>query len=300
MTNHVVRLMGGLGNQMFQYAFARHLAHAFGQPVRLDTFNGFSHDDRGRTLGLDAFQAAVVPAAAADVPAGMNWGGPWHRVARTAWSAVPDRWRRVVYERRQFTFDASLASPPPTPRYYFGYWQHPGYIEPIEKAVRDDFQPRQPLAGAVRQLADEMAGQQSVSVHVRSYLDVGRDGRVIPEAQAHHGTCTPDFYRRAVDFVRDGKETVCYVFADNVDWARSRLDLPVPCRYVADLVRCTDAEEMLLMAACRDHVISNSTFSWWGAWLGRNPRKVVVAPTIWIRNLPADAVDICPREWVRM
>jgi hypothetical protein len=74
----------------------------------------------------------------------------------------------------------------------------------------------------------------------------------------------------------------------------------MPCRYVADLCQCSAAEEMLLMAGCQHHVISNSSFGWWGAWLGANPEKVVVAPKKWITNLPPDKVQVCPKDWVRI
>jgi len=299
MTHHTVRLMGGLGNQMFQYAFARRIAHASGEPVHLDTHHGFNRDDRGRRLALDAFNTTMIPASLDDVPAGMGWGSPWHRVARAAWSALPAAAQRVRYERQQFQYDAAAIAPA-RPSYYFGYWQHPAYFDVIADSLRRDFQLRSPLSGGARDLAQEMAGTPSISVHVRSYLDVGVDGRVISQAQAHHGTCSPDFYRQAIERLANGKDSVCYVFADNVEWAKTRLQLQVPCRYVADLVRCSDAEELTLMAACRHHVISNSTFSWWGAWLGSDADKVVIAPKTWIRSLAPDAVDICPKDWVRV
>jgi hypothetical protein len=69
---------------------------------------------------------------------------------------------------------------------------------------------------------------------------------------------------------------------------------------VAEECPCSDVEEMLLVASCQHHVISNSSFSWWGAWLGRNPKKVVVAPRIWMRGVPEAAADICPKSWIRL
>jgi hypothetical protein len=291
--------MGGLGNQMFQYAFGKRLAFESRDSVRFDVDNGFRRDDRGRTLALSAFMTDVVAAAADVIPAGMNWGSPWHRVARAVWSAMPQSARRVVYETRQFQYDEACITRH-TPAYYFGYWQHPRYLESIEAALRHDFTLRQPMSGPVQAVVEEMARCRSVSVHMRSYLDVGRDGRVITSAQTHHGACSPDYFRRAIDRIGAGDGTVCFVFGDNLEWAKAHVELPVACRYVADMVRCSDAEEMLLMAACRHHVISNSTFSWWGAWLGANPAKVVVAPRVWMRSLPEHAVDICPPNWVRV
>src|SRR2546425_5340371 len=94
----VIRLMGGLGNQMFQYAFGRRLAAAECD-VRFDAVNGFAGDFYGRKFALDRFRAHLELASPEDIPAGMRLVPPWHRIAKAAWLAVPPRWRSVVYER---------------------------------------------------------------------------------------------------------------------------------------------------------------------------------------------------------
>jgi len=294
-----IRLMGGLGNQMFQYAFGRRLVAA-GHTVMFDTENGFRYDPYGRRYALDAFSVQVGRAEPQDIPLGMNWRTPWHRMAKAGWLAVPRRWQRVVYERMPFQFDESAVSGENDSAYYVGHWQNEGYFLKIRDMLKREFSVRPMPNARTLSLLKDMSECRAVSVHVRRYQDVGADGRVIREAQKYHEACAVDYYRRAVERIGCRPGTVCFVFSDNPQWAKANLNLPVPCRYVADLCQCSDAEEVLLMASCQHHVISNSSFSWWGAWLGRDGQKVIVAPRMWMRGIPENAVDICPPEWVRI
>jgi hypothetical protein len=300
MSTDVVRLMGGLGNQMFQYALARRLASQSQRVIRVDVKSGFQHDPYGRKFSLGEFNTVVEPALSEDIPLGMAWDTPWHRVARAIWSIMPSERQRVVYERTPFLFEKAIASRRDYPTYYFGYWQHEAYFLPIQTALKSEFSLRTPLCGKVLEWANEMQACRSVSVHARRYNDVGTYGDVIREAREHHGSCEAEYYRRAVEQIGVNTDTVCYVFSDDPSWAEAYLKLPCACRYVTDFGPRSDAEEMHLMARCQHHVISNSTFGWWGAWLGRNPEKIVVAPRRWIRTLPEDSVDICPAGWVRI
>lgn len=296
----IVRLLGGVGNQMFQYAFGRRLAALSGRIVRFDVENGFRNDIYGRRFSLDVFNAEILRAESQDIPLGMNWRSPWHRVAKAGWSAMPVAWRRVVYEKTPFQFDSMVVANSKAAVYYFGYWQYEGYFATIQDTLRQEFTLRIPLPEPVVALQKEMAGSRSVSVHVRRYHDLDKNGKLISNARAHLGACPAQYYLQAIERVGMQPGTICFIFSDNPQWAKANLNLPAPCRYVADECPCSDVEEMLLMASCQHHVIANSSFSWWGAWLGRNPKKVVVAPRIWTRGLPESAVDICPKAWIKL
>ena len=296
----LIRLMGGLGNQMFQYALGRRMAEETGAQVKFDIDSGFKNDPYGRRFALDLFNTRIVSAGPQEVPAGMAWTRPWHRLAQAAWNAVPIGWRRVMYERVPFQFDASVLAGTNAPTYYFGYWQNQGYLSTIQPILRREFTLRESSHDTVTQLQEAMAACRSISVHVRQHHGIGADGKVIGKARAHHGACTAEYYQQACERIGLPPGTVCFVFSDNLRWAKQNLRLPVPCRFVADECSCSEAAEMLLMASCQHHVISNSSFSWWGAWLGANPEKIVVAPKQWISALPPKQVPICPSEWVRI
>jgi len=296
----VVRLMGGLGNQMFQYALGRGISEEAGTEVSFDVESGFRNDGYGRRFALSVFNGKIVRAESREIPVGMSWRSPWHRVAKAGWSAIPGAWRRVVYERAPFRFDAAVTAKVVPAAYFFGYWQNEGYFLPIQDLLRREFTLRVPASDSVAALARQISGCRSVSMHVRCEHGIGAAGKPIGNTREYHGSCGIEYFQDALDAIGVESGTVCYVFSDNPAWTKANLRLPVSCIYVSEICACSDAEEMLLMASCQHHIISNSTFSWWGAWLGRNPKKAVVAPRIWMRGLPEAAVDICPRTWLRL
>ena len=295
-----VRLWGGLGNQMFQYAFGRRIAVESGQQVKFDLASGFKHDPYRRRFALGTFNVEILRAESHECPLGISWTSPWSRVAKAGWSAMPAAWRRVVYEKTPFQFDSTVVANSKEGAYYFGYWQHEGYFATIQDELRWEFTLRTPFSEPVVALQEAMAGCRSVSVHIRQYHDIGADGKVIRKAREVHGACSLEYYQQAFERIGFQPGTVCFIFSDNIQWVKENLKLPIPCRYVADECPCSDVEELLLMASCQHHVISNSSFSWWGAWLGRNPKKIVVAPRIWVRSLPESAVDICQKTWIKL
>ena len=296
----IVRLMGGLGNQMFQYALGRRIAEETEVEVKFDLSSGFKHDPHRRRFALGALNTKIVRAESHEIPIGMSWRSPWHRVAKAYWSMMPVAWRQVVYEKTRFQFDSSVTANTDPAAYYFGYWQNERYVLPIEDLLRREFTLRSAFSESVTALMAEIAGCRAVSMHVRRYNDVGANGKLIQRGGELQGLCDVDYYRRALEEIGVRRGTVCYIFSDDLQWAKTNLNLAIPCRYAAELCTCSDAEEMSLMASCEHHVISNSSFSWWGAWLGGNPKKVVVAPRAWIRGMPEDAVQICPKGWVRV
>lgn len=297
---NVIRLWGGLGNQLFQYALGRRIAVHTRTPVKFDAENGFRHDSFCRRFALDVFNTEIVPAVTREIPLGMSWRSPWHRLAKLGWGVQPSARRRVVYETEPFRFAPTVLAARKSSAYYFGYWQNEGYFEPIRATLQRDFTLRSGVRPPMAELVAEMAGCRAVSMHVRRYRDLGADGRLIATAQAHHGACGAEYFQKALSLIGAEPGTVCFVFSDDLPWAKANLKMPVPCRYVDALGPFSDAEELLLMASCQHHVISNSSFSWWGAWLGGNPAKKVVAPRIWLRHDPELAADVCPRTWTRI
>jgi hypothetical protein len=293
-----IRLCGGAGNQLFQYAFG--CAHsAVRDQVRFDTVNGFSRDLFGRAYALNEFSLNVRKAEPSDMPWGMNWHSPWHRFARMVWETCPSNYRQVYYEQLPFGYEAEAVSPSCITRYYWGYWQNVAYGEPISRTLREMIRLKNATSSFVK-LQGEMHARKSLSVHVRTYRDLDRRGQVIESARQNHGACEPGYYERAIRYVPDHKHYHAYVFSDDPEWAKSNIRLPLPCTYVVDCGSFSAAEEIMLMAACQSHVISNSSFSWWGAWLGENPEKTVVAPKVWNSRLKCDQGGVCPADWIRI
>ncbi len=285
---------------MFQYAFGRRLNTELGEIVSFDVKSGFLNDIYKRNYALDGFKTNVVGADSSDIPKGMKLASPWHRVAKAAWLNAPDSLQRVFYEREDFQFDTKATQRRKRSTYYFGYWQHHSYVDSIETLLRHEFSLAKPPSVAYSVLEKEISRSRAVSIHVRRYRDKDKDGNVILNAADAHGTCDPEFYLEGLRRIGIKSGTVAFIFSDDPAWVYANLQFPVPCRYIFEHGRFSDHEEMMLMTACRHHVISNSSFSWWGAWLGKNAGRKVVAPKIWMKGATEDSIDFCPRGWQRI
>ena len=283
---------------MFQFAFGCARGNV-GDEVYFDVINGFAHDPFCRAYALEDFELDVQKAHASDIPLGMNWRPPMHLVSKAAWKAHPKQCRQVYYEKFPFDYEPEAIDPSNPSRYYWGYWQNPAYIEPISNALRKLLQLRCKTPSFI-QLREEIAGRQSLSIHVRRYRDLDKRGKVITTTAQNHGICDTSFYQQALMAVPEHAYHHVYIFSDDPKWCKMNLRLPVRSSYVTDCGAFSAAEELMLMAACKNHVISNSSFSWWGAWLGRNPRKTIVAPIVWNKSQTGDQATVCPSTWIRL
>jgi hypothetical protein len=291
----VVRLIGGLGNQLFQYAIARRLAEDTGQPFKLDV-RAYEYDTL-RRYSLSAFNVREEIATAADIrrvkpsvqDAGRH-GGP-----SLLWNYL--RYSRTwIQERTPYTYDPSIVRPR-RDVYLEGYWNHEGYFKSIEPIIRREFTVRTPPAGLNLELAREMARGASVAVHVRR-----GDYASNPETGKFHGLAPLSYYERAVArLTTTVREPNFFVFSDDPEWTREHLRLGASTTYVTHNPPEKDYEDLRLMAACRHHIIANSSFSWWGAWLAeRRSDQVVIAPEKWLNEPSIDTRGVTPPGWIRL
>lgn len=283
----VSRLIGGLGNQMFQYAAGRALALRRGVPFRVDR-RGFA-SYKTHAFGLDCFRADVKDAPADQLP-GAAAESRINRLLRP-FLRGPVR----VHPEKAFTFDPQVLALPDN-TYLDGYWQSEQYFNDQAAAIREDFTVRHPPSAENQRWLERIAASNAVSLHVRR-----GDYVTNPSANAVHGTCDLDYYRRAVDHLRNasGADPAIFVFSDDPDWVAANLQLPFDMHLVRNNDAATNYEDLRLMSACRHHVIANSSFSWWGAWLDPAPDKIVVAPKRWFRSDEMDDTDLIPAAWVR-
>ncbi len=284
----VSRLIGGLGNQMFQYAVGRALAERRGVPFRIDR-RAFS-DYKTHAFGMCCFQASLSDAPENHLPRAPSES----RLQRLLRRFLPAP--LSIYTERAFTFDEQVLSLPDN-TYLDGYWQSEKYFNDFADVIRADFTVRHPPSAANQRWLEQIAATHSVSLHVRrgDYVST-------PSSAAFHGTCGLDYYERAIAYLRErtGLELVVYVFSDDPDWVAANLKLPCAMHLVSDNDAATNYEDLRLMTACRHHVIANSSFSWWGAWLDGRPDSITVAPAQWFAGSTPDPRDLLPQRWVRL
>lgn len=290
--------MGGLGNQMFQYALGRHLAlrHGTGLKVDLDFLlhgSRVAPDTTPHDYNLPHFDIAATPATEAEIarlrlPPARGWR---RRLRRARLAITPSR-RWTHAQERGFAFQPRVLETGPDV-YLDGYWQSPRYFEPVASRIRQDFRVKTPPDARNAALLDQIGHGAAVAVHVRR-----GDYVTSPGAARVHGLCGLDYYEAALRLVA-GRVSAprFFVFSDDPAWARANLHLPGPATFV-DHNGDRPWEDLRLMRACRHFVIANSSFSWWGAWLAEPAGKIVVAPKRWAREPGLNVATRHPPDWI--
>jgi Glycosyl transferase family 11 len=289
----ITRLLGGLGNQLFQYAAGRALAARHGTRLLLDiaAFDAYPL----RRYRLDRFEIDADVLSVQE-RASLRIGIPVRGGVRGAADRLFRAPRVPELRERQFEFDAELWAGAPRRCLLDGYWQSPRYFENVAEAIRREVRVRAPMDEVNRAVAGRIAATTSVSVHVRrgDYVANAATNR-------YHGVCGPEYYAAAEKWLADRVGPLhLFVFSDDPEWAEANLRFASPTSVLRHNDAEQDHEDLRLMTGCRHHVIANSTFSWWGAWLSPHPDKTVIAPRRWFGEAAHDTSDLVPREWVRL
>lgn len=285
----IMRLIGGLGNQMFQYAAGRALALKTGQPLVLDKRHYARAREHG--YGLDRFRLADTPIDMADLPPAPRQ----QPLAHVLWRLL--RRRPQLQREAGAAYDHAIATIT-GPAWIEGYFQSERYFADHADTIRAELTLAAPPDAENASWLSEIAAEpRAVSLHVRRG-DYVRNAKFT----ARHGTCSPEYYARALAHVTDalGTEPVIYAFSDEPDWVRDNLALPAEIRVVGHNDAQRNTEDLRLMSACRHHIVANSSFSWWGAWLNPRADKIVAAPARWFADPAHVNPDIWPDGWTRI
>lgn len=282
-----VRLHGGLGNQLFQYAAGRALA------LRIGT--GLALDPRDAVRKKATFHPALHHFAVDHIEDPSLPPGRDRPLAYAAWRYLGGR-PRFLRERGLGVNPGVLSAPDDT--YLHGYFQSEDYFADCVAAIRKDLAIITPPSEENRHWLGRIGETGCpVSLHVRR-------GDYVADVKGEraHGTCGPRYYAAALNAVaaRAGKELDVHVFSDDPGWAEKNLKLPHRTTVLGHNRPEMHYEDLRLMSACHHHVIANSTFSWWGAWLNPRPDKIVAAPARWFADPAMSNPDILPRGWMRL
>jgi len=302
----VARLFGGLGNQMFQYATGRSLAFKTGSRLILDA-TGFTLPTVRRGYALDGYALAAETRfdgyrhspRRSEVRFPVSKLSGWlYRTAELvrgafgATDSVAEEEKFSLFAERSFDFDPRFLTCGPQ-TYLVGYWQSERYFADVADAVRRELSYLRGPDAANAQWLARIRASNAVGVHVR------RGDYLLPAHFAHHGLCSADYYRGAMRLMRERvADPQFFVFSDDWPWCREHLagnDVVV----VDANKPAAGQDELRLMAACRHHVIANSSLSWWGAWLATGAGQIVVAPTPWFTHR-SDTPDLFPPGWVKL
>jgi hypothetical protein len=287
----IVKLQGGLGNQMFQYAFGRALSLAYGRELFLDLTALTGTIPRPgvtrRKYELAAFPIKAKIADQRKLERVVAY--PANRIDTLKFKVF--KLGRLVkhYVEKDFSYDETIGVLSFRAVYFTGFWQSEKYFKRIADQIREDLFPPVPQDEGNIAWRNLIKNTNAVAVHVRRGDYVGNNT---------HPVCDNTYYEKAIALITKmtGNPTF-FLFSDDMDWVRDHLITNCK-KYYIDHNRINIAADLYLMSQCKHHIIANSSFSWWGAWLGAAPGKIIIAPRKWFHNPLTDTKDLLPKDWI--
>jgi hypothetical protein len=288
----IVQLIGGLGNQMFQYAIGYRLAKLSGTALKLD-IAGFEkyklHKVAIHHLNVD-YKDLVIPKNEINKLVHSYGIKNWFKKYGILQPKI-----KIIKDKEQ-GYREEVIKKYNEDVYLEGFWQSEKYFKPVEDEIRKRLQVITPPSPANQQILSKIKSTNAVSVHIRR-----ADYVTNPKTLAFHGACSMDYYKQATDIIKSKTSNPhFFIFSDDIEWAKQNIDFGT-AQYFADINDAdTNYEDLRLMYSCNHYVIANSSFSWWGAWLNPSKEKIVVAPQKWFNNPAFNGSDIVPDSWVKI
>ena len=282
----ILVLKDGLGNQLFQYAAARALAKSLNTKLLLD-ISSFKYN-KVRKYSLCHFQ--IQANIASDLQISL------FRLVTRVFNLInyKNRSRKLRFNFSSIDY-APLIGTVQRNAWIEGYWQSEKYFHSIEELIRHEFVVISPINAYCADMLKLIKNTNSVSLHIRR-------GDYVNDAIVHsiHGVCSLDYYINAIKLILLNVESpLIFVFSDDITWVKNNLLVDtVQFVYVDDDKR-TDYDDLRMMYSCKHNIISNSSFSWWGAWLNSFADKIVIAPKKWV-NHTHENPDILPEKWLQI
>jgi hypothetical protein len=291
----ISRIKGGLGNQLFCYAAARRLAILNNAELVIDDVTGFARDHAfQRRYSLDHFHIAGRRATPSERLEPLDR----YRRGVLKWQSRRKPFAERLYlEQENQDFDARLLTRKVKGTLYLdGYWQSENYFKDVEATIREDLRIIPPQDDDNQSMLQRIRHTpNTVALHVRWFSD--------PTAQSTHNL-SEDYYAKAIGLMEDKLDLPHYfLFSDNPEAARQKLSLPenritYVCHNQGDLMAYAD---LWLMSQCKHFIMANSTFSWWGAWLGEHPNQLVTTPNLNLQGVMSwGFAGLLPDQWIKI
>lgn len=291
----ISNIIGGLGNQMFQYACGRALSLRLKQPLRITTDQFKNYKFHNGFELQNVFKLKVPQATISDLELILGWQrfpiirkilsrSKMHWATCSGWCNEPhfEFWNGIK--------DIQLSA------YLHGYWQSEKYFSDLSDQIRQDFTFNMDWNDFDLGVLKQMKTQPSASLHVRrgDYHTIAKNKRIF-------ALCDINYYREAICLLRKRVPDIrIFAFSDDPDWVETYLINEFgPITIIRNNARERSANDMRLMSYADHHIIANSTFSWWGAWLNPSPEKIVIAPRLWFIDEKNDQ-DLIPSNWIRL
>ncbi|MBC7409534.1 MAG: alpha-1,2-fucosyltransferase [Arcicella sp.] len=292
----IIQLQGGLGNQMFQYAFARILAKRNSVTLKLDRsfFDTLSNvqEFTQRNFELGIFKNVCTQASSKEI------------IKLTRLSFINKIKKKLgvyyksnIYSEPYLDFQSEALSIK-APVYIKGYFQSYKYFENQEDLIRETFCfPVGSLEDRNKALLSKLQSETTISVHIRR-----GDYVTNSKTQQFHGNCSLEYYSKAIALLASKtKKFTLVFFSEDSQWVKEQFgNLQYSKLFIDYNTEENSWIDMFLMSSCSHNIIANSSFSWWAAYLNKQNDKIVIAPKKWYANLESNTNDLIPPQWIRL
>jgi len=292
----IVKLKGGIGNQMFQYAFAKDLEGITGDAVKLDYSSYFGLEtDNIRKTRIRKMRLSLPDAGYEDLKSACFFprkGNSKSLLYKSSVFIEKSFNPKYCFQNDSRYIPISGIS---HHSYFDGYWQSWKYLGYNADLLKREFLPADKISDISRRTIEKIDRENAVFIGARrgDYADTA-------SARKRFGSFGSGYYNYAMAYIAERViNPVFYIFSDDIEWVKENLDFgSYSIRYREKADQVDDFEELMIMAACKHAVIINSTFHFWGAWLINNKNKIIAAPEQWFAD--GTPIDIIPPGWVRI
>jgi len=279
----IVRICGGLGNQMFQYAFGRYLSFKHNKDLLIDA-SFFKNKNSNREIGISKLNVHCKISLDA------------YKTQKYFKNPTINKYFNyfllnfnIYSESKVSNFKKDLLKK--NKGYFDGYWQTEKYFYPIRDILIEEFKPKH-ISLEIIDLIHKIQNTNSISLHIRKadYLYVINSGI--------YANCSTSYYMNSINLMLNKfSNAVFYIFTDDLNWVNNNLNFT---NIKHEFVSKDPIEDLYIMSKCKHNIISNSTFSWWSAWLNEYSKKVVIAPLFWFTEKSQISYNIVPDSWIRI
>lgn len=279
----IISLKGGLGNQLFQYAFGRLLSIKHNAEVKYQ-FSAKLGDTK-REYKLDFFNTKVNFASSEEVKKNK------YKLGTISW--ILRLIRQKIFRQFNIGYTKNLLNK--KEGCLEGYWQSYKYLEPIKKELQQEITLKKPIDSKFNKIIFQMNSTNSISLHIRRG-DYVND----PKTKKEHYTFGMEYYDKAIGIIKEKiQNPFLFVFSDDIEWVKENLKTDLPTIFVSD-PSMPDYENFMIATNCKHNIIANSSFSFWIAWLNQNPNKIVIAPIKWNNIYQREYKDLLPENWIKI
>lgn len=280
----IMKLEGGLGNQMFQYSLGRNLSLIHNAQLKIDSSYLKKDNQSKRTLGINNFNTILAEATGIEVSS-------YNSIFQKILDRLRKTKKKIIEKSNIFDPNILLIKD----GYFCGHWNNENYFKKNEETIRNDFKLNKPFSEEAAVIANTInSSPNSTSMHIRR-----GDYVSIKKIADKHGVLPILYYEKAMTQILEKfPNSTFFIFSDDINWAINNLPKKYPIIFVSSF-KIPDYEELTLMSLCKNNITANSTFSWWGAWLNNNSDKIVITPQKWFvdKKLPD---NFLPANWQKM